>query len=126
MELGLLVDGVTGGALVSALGEELEGALDLRESVGPGAVESHELGTVDEALAAEKHEIGLRAAPVAESVGPLLGTTEVVGTPAGVDHGAIHDAGDDGGDLAGRDGEHGFVEEGHPVGDAPEGDEGAS
>ncbi len=61
------------------VGQPVTGSLCLRERLGPRAVERLDLGAVDEALAAERHEIGLRrrtTGPARSSTrGPAAGRT---------------------------------------------------
>ena len=64
MQLGLLVVGLADGRVDRRSREHEPGALHLVGGGRPVAVESHELGAVDEALAAE-HDVGLLCTPVA-------------------------------------------------------------
>ncbi len=63
VELGQLVDRLADARLGRRPRQPLAGALRLVGRLAPGAVEAHELGPVDEAVAAERDEVGLRVAP---------------------------------------------------------------
>ena len=76
VELGLPIEGLAD-RRVARLGQLLEGSLGLLDGVLPGAVELHELGPVEHALAAIRDQIGLRLAPSGECRCPLLGPPQI-------------------------------------------------
>jgi hypothetical protein len=70
---------------------------------------------IDETLAAVRHQVRLRGTPAAQRGRPLLRPAQVEELPAGVDHGAVDDPGDDRRHFVGRNGDHHFVQEGHAL-----------
>ena len=64
-------------------------------AVTPVAAQLQQLGAVREALAAEGHEIGLGLPPSVERVGPLACAAKIQEPVTGMDHRAVHEAGDD-------------------------------
>ncbi len=93
--------------------EPLGGPLGLLHGVRPGAVEGHDLGAVDQALAPEGDQLRLGGAPAGQRRRPLLGPAQVVDLLAGFDHGAVDDPGHHRRHLVGLDGDHGLVQQGH-------------
>ena len=77
----------------------------------PRTMEAHELGAVDEAVAAERDEVRLRIEPARERGCPLLRATQVVQLVAGLDDRAVDDARHDRRDLAGDHRRHRLVEQ---------------
>ena len=62
VQLGQLVDRLPDGRLGWRSGQPLARALGLVGRLAPGAVEAHQLGAEDEAVAAERDHVGLRLA----------------------------------------------------------------
>ena len=86
----------------------------------PGAVDAHQLGAVDEAVAAERDEFWLRIEPARQRGRPLLRATQVVQLMAGLDDRAVDDARHDRRDLAGDHRGHRLVEQrDRPAGPRP-------
>jgi hypothetical protein len=68
---------------------------------------------VDQALALVGDQVRLGGAPAGQRGRPLLGPAQVVDLLAGLDYGAVHDPGHRRRHLAGLDGDHGLVQQGH-------------
>ena len=79
-----------------------------------------------EALAPERHEIGVRVAPRAQRRRPLVGSVQVEGLLAHEDHCAIDATGDERRDLFRRHEDHRFVQQRQPLRVAPDDDERAA
>ena len=77
------------------IGQPVTGALRLLERLGPRAVERLDLGPVDQALAAEWHEVGLRSGPPVQRHRPLVDATQVERPVCRDDAGAVQDPGRD-------------------------------
>ncbi len=110
--------------LLRGRGEALARFLRRIDGVGPLPVQLHDLGAVHQALTAVGHQVRLRGAPVAQRAGPLTGPAQVEDLLAGLDHGAVDDAGDDRGQLARRDRDHRLVEQRHCLGGLAQEDQG--
>ena len=89
----------------------------------PGPVQLHDLGPVHEATAREGHGIGLLLAPAGQGRRPLAGAAQLVDLLAGRDHAAVDEAGGDRRQLAGRDRDHGLVEQPETFPDLPVADQ---
>ena len=72
---------------------------------------------MDEAVASEGNEVGLRIAPARERLRPLPRATEIEHRLAQGDHLAVGDPGEDRRNLVCRDGDHDLVEQRHAIGD---------
>ena len=105
------------GTLARGFGQPVACSLYLRRGVRPGTAEQHELGAVDQALAAVEHELGLRVAPAAERRRPLLGPAYVEHLLAPLDHRAVKVTHRGRGHLLRRDRHHRLVEQRHALGD---------
>lgn len=103
VQLALLVVGRADRELPGGAGQPLQRAVDLGQGVGPRAPQLEDLGAVDQALAAERDEVGIVVAPAAEALGPALRPMQVEQLLAPLDHGAVAVVHDHGRDLAGRD-----------------------
>ena len=112
--LGLLVVGVADGRIDRRSREHEPGALHLVGGGRPVAVEAHELGAEDEAMAAE-HEVGMRGTPVRERGRPFLRPPDVEDRVAVFDGRAVHHPGHRRRHLAGRHAGHRLVEEADPA-----------
>jgi len=75
---------------------------------------------VDLAVAAVRHEVGLRVTPVGQGLRPLGGPLQVEDVVARFDEGAVDDARSNGRHFAGGDGHHRFVEQGQAFVRAPQ------
>src|SRR5581483_5969348 len=106
-----LVEGRADRRLVGRLGEPLARPSRLAERVGPGAAKLQNLGAMDEALATVEDQVRLVLAPAAQRRRPLLRAAQVEDLMARLDDRAIQNPGDDGGDLAGGNRDHGLVEQ---------------
>jgi hypothetical protein len=84
--------------------------LDLLDRVGPVAVQGHDLGTVDEALAAVEHQLGLVVAPAAERGGPRAGSAYLEHLLTALDRRAVGVTDGNRGDLTGLHRNHGLVQ----------------
>jgi hypothetical protein len=71
-----------------------------------------------EAVAAERHDVGLRIAPTIQGLGPLSRTAEIEHGLTQGDHLAVRDPGEHRRQLVGGDGDHDFVEAGHALDDS--------
>jgi hypothetical protein len=78
-------------------------------------VHLQDLGAVHQALAAERHQVRVGRAPVAQRRRPLLRPADVEGLLARRDHAAVGDPGDDRRHLTGSDGDHDLVEQRHAL-----------
>ena len=123
-QLGELVAGGAEPGLARRVGEPLARPPRLGHRVGPLAVELHQLGPAQEALAAVGHQVRLGGAPAGERGGPLLRATPVEDLVAAGDHPAVHVARDERRDLAGGDGDHRLVEQRHTLERPPQPDQG--
>ncbi len=74
---------VTGGMLLGGSLSRCRARLSLDKGFRPLATQLHELGAVDHALPAVRHQPGLGVAPLDERTGPLLGTLDVEDLVAG-------------------------------------------
>jgi hypothetical protein len=110
-DLRLLVEGRAADVAVGALDEPLTRPSGLLHRLRPGAVQVQDLGPVDQALAAEGDHVRLLAAPGRQRGGPLLGAAPFGDLLAGIDHRAVHGAGDRGRQLAGHDRHHRLVQQ---------------
>ena len=70
------------------------------------------------AAAGERNEVGLLFRPLRERACPLSCPADLEGFLACQDHSAVHDADDEGRQLAGRDSHHRLVEQREAVADA--------
>jgi hypothetical protein len=73
---------------------------------------------MDEAVASEGDEVGLRVAPAGERVRPLPRATEIENRLAQGDHLAVGDPGEDRLHLARGDRDHDLVQQRHSLGDS--------
>ena len=78
---------------------------------------------MNEAAAGERHQVGLLLPPAPESGRPLAGPAHVVDLLAGHDHAAVHDSGDDRGELPGGGANHRLVQENQALSYPPVTDE---
>ncbi len=108
MELGTLVEG---GADRRLARQRFARPGRFVHRVTPRALDLQDLGSMHEALPAIRHQIGLRLAPPRERGGPLLGATQIHHLVAGLEHGAVDDAGDRRGHLTSHDRRHRLVEQ---------------
>ena len=118
VQLGLLVEGGTDRRL-SAREEPLTRTPRRAARARPLAVQLHDLGAMDQAVAAERDQVRLRVAPVGQCRRPLLRPAQIEDLLACLDHAAVDRAGDDLGHLVGHDGDHDLVEQRHARGRVP-------
>ena len=93
----------------------LLGSPCLLQCLAPRSVQLHQLGTMGQAAAGERHQVRLALAPARQGGRPLLRASNLVGVLAGEDHAAVDDPGDDRGELAGRDRHHRLVQQPQPL-----------
>ena len=117
VELGPHVISGAEGRLARRLGQPVACPLHLRHGIRPRTAEQHQLGAVDQALAAVEHQLRLRVAPAAERRRPLLGPTHVEHLLAPLDHRAVEVSDRRRGHLVRRDRHHRLVEQRHALGD---------
>src|SRR5680860_837213 len=98
-------------------GVPLDGTGELLQGVGVGAVEAHQLATVDRALPGECDQPGLVVAPGGQGMGPLAGPAEVRDVLAGLDRRAVDPPGGDRRHLSGHHPDHRLVEALQPLRD---------
>ena len=110
VQLAQLVEGEAQSRM-DGVGEDQTRPLRLGDRLVPRAVRLQDLRPVHEALAAVGHEVRLARAPAVQRLGPFGSASQVEGIQAGFDHGAVDDAGGDGGDLPRGDAEHDLVEQ---------------
>ena len=111
MKLGDLVERGAERRLTRRFAEPLAREQRFVQRIGPHASEGDDFRTVDEALAAIWHQVGLRVAPSRQRLRPLARASHVEQVRARREHAAVDDAGDDRRELAGGGGDHGFVEQ---------------
>ncbi len=112
VELAAQVERAAENKLAPRVGEPVTCALHLVQRVGPGATQLHDLGSMDQALAAVQHELGLCITPAAECSRPLVRPTNVEQLLARLDHGAVRVADRDRRDLSRSHAHHRLVEQG--------------
>ena len=100
---------------VLAIREALAGPAGLHQCVGPGAVQLHDLRTMEQARSGERHQVGLLLAPRRQGERPLLGAAQLVDLIAALDHAAVDEPAHDRRQLAGGDRHHRLVQAGEPV-----------
>jgi hypothetical protein len=105
--------------LVRRLGEPIACPLRLGHGIRPRTAEQHQLGAVNQALAAVEHQLRLRVTPAAQRRRPLLGPTHVKHLLATLDHRAIQ-VSDRPGHLVRRNRHHRLVEQRHALDDLSE------
>src|SRR6059058_1216378 len=123
LNLALEVARLGRGCLVHGLFEPSACALRLLQRVRPGALEAHQLRTVNQAAAGERQKVRLPLAPVGQCSRPLPGAAELVDLLARQDHAAVDDAGDDRRERFGRDRHHRLVQQAEPLPNAAVSDE---
>ncbi len=111
MELRELIVGRARLGLGGRIGQPLARALRFGQRGLPRPVQLHQFRSVNQALAAEGHDVGARRAPALERSGPLLRPPQVEQIVARGDHAAVHGTGDDGRDFTAGHGDHHFVEQ---------------
>ena len=89
----------------------------------PFAEPLHDFGAIEQALATETHEVGLRGTPLRKRNGPLVGAPQIEGLLTGFQHTAIDVTRHDWRHVAGNHRNHRFVEERDTLGDLSEVDE---
>ena len=77
----------------------------------------HDLGTMHQAVTAERDEIRLSVAPMCQRRRPLLRPAQIKNLLTRLDHAAIHSPGDHLRHLIRHDRDHDLVEQGHAVDD---------
>ena len=125
VELGLPVDGFAD-RLVARHRQLLERSASLLAGILPGAVQLHELGPIEQALSAKRHEVRLPLAPSREGRCPFLRPPKVEDLVACLDHGAIGDPDDHRRDLVCGHGDHRLVEQGDTAFGVGQPDEGVA
>src|SRR5262249_53537840 len=124
MNFGGLVERCGDRARVAARDLAGGGTPGLLDRFLPGAVQLHDLGAMNQAIAAEGDELRLRLAPCGECISPFAGAVEGVDALARTDDAAIDKSGEDGRDLAGSGRQHRLVEKGEPAGHVAQPDQG--
>src|SRR5690242_14606213 len=124
MKLGLLVVGGTHRGMARGSRQSRAGVVDLLHRIRPIAPQLHDLGPMDEALAAERHEVRLSLAPPAESSRPVAGAFRVECSNARFDDRAIGNARDDRIYFVSNDGKHYVFELSNGLADAAQSNEG--
>lgn len=115
----LVVGGCTG-HLTGLPRETFTRAARLLQRILPFTAQLHDLSAVHQALAGEVDQAGLGVAPLGQRDGPFAGAAQVVDLPAGVDHAAVDQAGEQRRDqLAGDHRDHGLVQQRRAFRDAP-------
>ena len=84
----------------------------LGHRVVPFPVQLHQLRTPNQTLATEGRNVWMGGAPAAQGIRPLLRAIDVEHVVARADHAAVDHTRDHRNDLAARDGEHDFVQQG--------------
>jgi len=111
VQLGQLVVRGASLGLCRRIAQPLARPLRFSKRSVPRAVKLHQLRPVNQAVAAEGHDVGARRAPALERGRPLLRAPQVEQIVTRGDHAAVHRAGDDGRDFTAGDGDHHFVEQ---------------
>ena len=105
-----------GGAGDVQVGQVLADQGGLPLGLGPGAPALQDLGAVDPADAGEQHGRGQAGQPAAGRLGPLGGPADVGQLVEGGHQVAVDVAGPPRAQLARQHGQHGLVQQGHPLG----------
>lgn len=119
VDLGLQIPSAADPRPSNGLGESLARQAGLVHGVRPGALQLHQLGAVQQALATIGHQVRLRCAPTAHRRRPLARPAQIPEALAFRDHSTVDGPDTDRRHLAGRDGDHDLVEQRHALRDLP-------
>ena len=118
LDLGQLVVGRSEHIPCRWAGEPLARSTGGFEGVRPRALQLEDLAAMDETVASERNEVGLRVAPARERLRPLPRATEIEHRLTQGDHLAVGDPGEHRRNLVCRDRDHDLVQQRHALGDS--------